>query len=102
MSSEGESLTTFGVAGTVLYHFNPDASRSRFYVGGGFTWSLIDISGVGDGNQFGLAAGGGLKLPIVPRLGARLEASFTRLFESDDFVGANVISFSPGLSFFTR
>jgi hypothetical protein len=96
----GESATQLALAGRVLYHFSPDPTRPRFYLGGGAGFNLIDV-GDQQETQFGVGGGLGVKLPVADRMAIRLEGSFSRFFETDLLPAASVIGAVVGFSFFT-
>ena len=96
----GESLTQLALEGRVLYHFSPDPTRPRFYLGGGAGFTLIDVADDQE-TQFGVGGGLGVKLPIADRMAIRLEGSFSRYFETDQLPATSVIGVVVGFSFFT-
>lgn len=84
-----------------LYHLTADASRPQPYVRAQGQF-LFTGSGGESASQFGVAGGIGVKLPLVPQLALRLEASFGHRFENADFFGRSTIAGLVGLSFFTK
>jgi len=100
LDAGGESLTQLALAGRVLYHFSPDPTRPRFYLGGGAGFTLIDVADDQE-TQFGVGGGLGVKLPIADRMAIRLEGSFSRYFETDQLPATSVIGVVVGFSFFT-
>ncbi len=100
LDSGGDNITTWSLAAKLLYHFSPDASRPRFYLGGGGTLSLFSASDSDTETQFGLLGELGVKLPVSDYFGWRLAAGFTRLFESDSLNGQSIIFAAIGFSVF--
>ena len=100
LDAGGESLTQLALAGRVLYHFSPDPTRPRFYLGGGAGLNLIDLAEQQE-TQFGVGGGLGVKLPVADRMAIRLEGSFGRYFETDLLPATSVIGAVVGFSFFT-
>lgn len=81
--SEGETFTFIDFGVDLLYHFNEDATKSRFYVA--FGPGLALASGGGDSaTQFSLGAKAGFKLPASGGLSFRVAGTYERGFENND------------------
>jgi hypothetical protein len=95
LAGDDDTEVVVGSSLRILYHFSADATRSRFFLAAGPTFSLVDSS-----TQFGLNGELGVKLPIADRIGTRLGVGYTRGFDSDDFNTRNIIYATAGLSMF--
>lgn len=97
-----DAVTLLNFALGLLYHFTPPGQRSQVYIRPLLGISFLD-PGLGDSaTQFSAGGGLGVKVPLVGRLAARLEAQYTHRFENADFAGSNSIVGLFGFSFFTR
>jgi hypothetical protein len=99
LSGNDETEIAVGSSLRILYHFSADATRSRFFLAAGPTFTLVDF-GSDSSTQFGLNGELGVKLPIADRVGTRLGVGYTRGFETDDFGTRNIIYATAGLSMF--
>lgn len=104
MSKDGSSISGTKLDVSLLYHFSPSRAARQFYlrpvVGlhhSSFTNSGTDLSDSNTDLNFGVA--GGMKIPLMERLGARFEAEF-RNYMTDPSTSA--INLNVGLSYFTR
>ena len=84
-----------------LYHLSASNARAQPYVRAQGQFLLAGAGGE-SASQFGVGGGIGVKLPLVERLAARVEASIGYRFENDDFVGVTTVAGLFGFSFFTR
>ena len=99
------TLTQLSLLASGLYHFSPSRTQPQFYLqlAGGLGYiSLSDDTDRESDTQWALGFGGGVKLPRMNRLAARLGVVYLRHFESDFMPDANQIRGQVGLSFYTR
>lgn len=84
-----------------LFHFGQGGDRARGYVR---PFAGLELLGGGGESVSQLQVGGGIgvKLPMVSRLAARLEAGVQQGLENDDFQSSTRIYALFGFSFFTR
>lgn len=102
ISNDGSSASSTALDVSLLYHFSPDRMARQFYVRPviGINRASVDIDGAGDSQtDMNIGVAGGMKLPLMDRVGARFEAEF-RNYMSDPSVSALNLNF--GLSYFTR
>jgi opacity protein-like surface antigen len=99
------TLTQLSLLASGLYHFSPSRTQPQFYLqlagGLGYVSFSDDVDSESD-SQWSLGFGGGVKLPMMNRLAARLGVLYLRHFESDFMPDANQIRGQVGLSFYTR
>lgn len=102
-SNDLGSFSTTALDVSLLYHFSPQRTARQFYLRPvvGITRSAVDIDGGASDSETDMNIGvaGGLKIPLMDRVGARLEAEF-RNYMTDPSVSALNLNF--GLSYFTR
>ena len=102
-SSDGSSISTTALDVSLLYHFSTLRTARQFYVRPVVGLQRISASSdLGDDSQtdMNLGVAGGIKIPLVDRVGARVEAEFRHYMSDPESVNALNLNF--GLSFFTR
>lgn len=104
ISGDGGSISTTAVDVSLLYHFSPSRAARQFYLRPvigvqrtSFSDDDLDVSEADTDMNIGVA--GGMKVPLMDRVGARFEAEF-RNYMSEPSVSALNLNF--GLSYFTR
>jgi hypothetical protein len=104
MSNAGSSISGTALDVSLLYHFSPSRAARQFYVRpvvglqrATFSDDDLDVSESNTDLNIGVA--GGMKIPLMDRVGARFEAEF-RNYMSEPSVSALNLNF--GLSYFTR
>lgn len=104
ISNDGSSISNTAVDVSLLYHFSPSRAVRQFYVRPviglqrtSFTDNDLDVSEAETDLNIGVA--GGMKVPLMDRVGARFEAEF-RNYMTDPSQSALNLNF--GLSYFTR
>lgn len=101
-STENASSSQTDIDVSLLYHFSTIRTANQFYVRPviGFRRASAEIGDVGGSStDMNIGVAGGLKMPLMDRVGARFEAEF-RNYMSDPSVSALALNF--GLSYFTR
>ena len=104
-SSNGSSASGLDLDVSLLYHFATDRTANQFYVRPflGVQRVAGDSDLGGDSStSFVFGGAGGLKIPVMDRLAARLEAEFRKVNESDLIGESTVLGLNFGFSFFTR
>jgi hypothetical protein len=103
-SNDVMSSSTADIDVSLLYHFSTLRTAKQFYVRpvigfrrGSVTDKTADVSSSATDMNIGVA--GGVKIPLMDRVGARAEAEF-RNYMSDPSVSAFNLNF--GLSYYTR
>jgi hypothetical protein len=102
ISNDGSSMSSTALDVSLLYHFSAARTARQFYVRPviGLTRLGAEFDGEGDSQtDLNIGVAGGMKLPLMDRVGARVEAEF-RNYMSDPSVSALNLNF--GLSYFTR
>jgi hypothetical protein len=93
------SASTARADGALSYHFGSDARRTRLFLlaGGGGRWATTD--GTTTGQPF-VTGGVGVKVPINPVIGLRIEGDYGRTFSTDELAAAHEVRGLLGMSFF--
>jgi hypothetical protein len=104
LSNDGSSISGTAIDVSLLYHFSPSRAARQFYIRpvvglqrSSFSDDDTDVSESNTDLNIGVA--GGMKIPLMDRVGARFEAEF-RNYMNDPSVSALNLNF--GLSYFTR
>jgi hypothetical protein len=98
---DNDALTSLDAVLGILYRLSGEGSPSSWYVRpfGGIMY--VDAGG-SSATQFQLGGGIGVKLHRGDRFAWRIEGNFGHAFETDDFLGRDVIALTFGFSYFTR
>lgn len=101
VSQGGDSAHDIHLGVSLLYNFHGSEGGVAPFVSIGVGLHSVDF-GSGSASQ-ALAGGGvGMKAALGDRSAFRLQASFARNFENDDFLGSWDLGLAFGYSFFTR
>jgi len=100
-SFAGSSSSQTSIDVSLLYHFSADRAVNQWYVRPVIGLQRISFGGEleGSNTDMNIGVAGGLKIPLLNQVGARVEAEF-RNYMSDPSVSALNLNF--GLSYFTR
>ena len=105
LSNDGSSISSTAVDVSLLYHFSPSRTVRQFYLRpviglqrASFSNDAADISEANTDLNIGIA--GGMKIPLMDRVGARFEAEFRNYMTDPESTSAFNLNF--GLSYFTR
>lgn len=103
--ADGASFSTTALDVSLLYHFSQDRAVRQFYVRPvvGIFRVSADNGTTSDATTFmNVGVGGGVKIPLMDRIGARLEAEFRNQLEKDGIPSQSALNLNFGLSYFTR
>lgn len=98
LSTLDETIVAWNLAARLLYHLRDETARSRPYVAGIGTLTLLDVSR--SATQFGIGIEAGVKTPIGDRVGWRFGGGFYHGFENVDFGPRDIIYGLLGISVF--
>jgi len=98
LSTLDQTIVAWNLAARLLYHLRDGAARSRPYVGGMGTLTLLDVSR--SVTQFGIGIEAGVKTLISDRVGWRFGGGYYHGFGNSDFGGRDVVYGLLGISVF--
>lgn len=96
VSDLDNTTVVWNIAARLLYHFHDDEHRSRPYIAGILTLTLVDVAR--SATQFGVGAEAGVKKPISDQVGWRFGAGWYHGFDNDDFNARDILYGSLGIS----
>lgn len=105
LSNNGSSISNTTLDLSLLYHFDPSRAVRQFYVRPviGIHRMAGTLDGQSDATTFmNVGVAGGMKVPLMARAGARIEAEFRNQLEKDGVPSQSALNLNFGLSYFTR
>jgi hypothetical protein len=100
LSSDGESVTAFGIGAAIPYYFRKNWGRSGPYLAPRITYTSFSCTDCDGASQLGVGLALGTKLPLNDLAALRMQAEFNYGFENDDFLATTNFGASFGLSVF--
>lgn len=96
-----DAFTSLDAVLGILYNLSAEGTRSAWYVRP-FGGLMYADAGGSSATQFQLGGGIGVKLHRTDQFAWRIEGNFSHAFETDNFLGRDVIALTFGFSYFSR
>lgn len=106
-SNDNGSSSNMMLDFSLLYHFSPNRAANQFYLRPVVGFQRVafsnDVAGVDAADTYtNIGLAGGVKIPLMNRVGTRLEAEFRNQLEHDGQPAQSALNLNFGFSFFTR
>ena len=103
--TDGASASQTAIDVSLLYHFSQDRAVKQFYLRP--VIGLLRVAGSFDDESdattfMNIGVAGGVKIPLMDRIGARIEAEFRNQMEKEPIPSQSALNINFGLSYFTR